>query len=360
MGDEKPATAVEDAKPAPKAPAAKKEVAPAPQFYVSPWPHVKSQETIPRIMFSVAAALAPAALFGVYTFGWMAVRVIVLCIASSLATEAICQRWMGRKITVTDGSATVTGLLLAMTLPPSSPWWMSVLGGVIAIGLGKQVFGGLGYNIFNPALVARVVLLISFPLQMTTWNRPSPIFSGADAVTGATPLGLLLEGRFAGKGIGEAANVTLLDGLIGYHAGSLGETSALALLIGGIFLLRRGYITWHIPVAMMGSAAAFAALFNWIDPSRYAGPMFHLLHGGMVIGAIYMATDMVSCPTTPRGQIIFGIGCGVVAMIIRTWGGYPEGVSFAIVLMNGVNPIIERYIKPQTYGTRSGAVPKIT
>ncbi|HLB94659.1 MAG TPA: RnfABCDGE type electron transport complex subunit D [Nitrospiria bacterium] len=322
------------------------------ELVVSPWPHVKSPESIPRIMWSVVLALAPASLFSVYLFAWDAVEVIALCVASSLATEALCQRWMGRPITITDGSATVTGLLLALTLPPSSPWWMSILGGAIAIGIGKQIFGGLGYNIFNPALVARVVLLISFPLQMTTWHLPHPIGSKADVVTGATPLGLLLEGRFAGKGIGEAANVSLIDGWIGTHAGSLGETSVIALLIGGIFLLYRGYITWHIPVSMMGAAAAFAALFQWFDPTRYAGPMFHLLHGGMMIGAIYMATDMVSCPTTPRGQLLFGAGCGIIAMIIRTWGGYPEGVSFAIVMMNGVNPIIERYIQPKLYGER--------
>ena len=166
-------------------------------------------------------------------------------------------------------------------------------------------------------------------------------------------MGLLLEGRYAGKGIGEAANVSLFDGLIGYHAGSLGETSAILLIIGGLFLLYRRYITWHIPISMMGSAAAFAMFFNWIDPNRYISPTFHLVHGGMMIGAIYMATDMVSCPTTPRGQILFGVGCGVISMIIRTWGGYPEGVSFAIVFMNGVNPIIERYLQPQTYGIQT-------
>jgi electron transport complex protein RnfD len=325
------------------------------EFVVSPWPHVKSEENIPRIMFSVVLALVPASLVGIYLFGWDAVEVISLCIISSLATEAVCQRWMGRSITISDGSATVTGLLLALTLPPSSPWWMSILGGVIAIGIGKQIFGGLGYNIFNPALVARVVLLISFPVQMTTWHLPHPIGSEADVVTGATPLGLLLEGRYAGKGIGEAAGLSLWDGFIGYHAGSLGETSVIALLLGGIYLLYKGYITWHIPASMMGSAAAFAMLFQWIDPARYAGPMFHLLHGGMVIGAIYMATDMVTCPTTPRGQLLFGAGCGIIAMIIRTWGAYPEGVSFAIVMMNGVNPIIERYIQPKLYGAKKVA-----
>ncbi len=354
-------TKTPETKPTAKKPKpAAKQVVPAPQFVVSPWPHVKSEESIPRIMFSVVLALGPASLFSVYLFGWMAVKVITLCIASSVVTEAVCQKMMGRRVTISDGSAAVTGLLLALTLPPSSPWWLSVLGGAIAIGMAKQIFGGLGYNIFNPALVARVVLLISFPLQMTTWHFPSPVFSGVDAVTGATPLGLLLEGRYAGKGLGEAANLNLTDGLIGFHGGSLGETSAFFLIIGGLFLLYRHYITWHIPVSMMGSAAAFASFFHWIDPGRYAGATFHLLYGGMIIGAIYMATDMVSCPTTPKGQIIFGIGCGVIAMIIRTWGGYPEGVSFAIILMNGVNPIIERYIQPKTYGTRTGKVPKPT
>ncbi|MBI1865296.1 MAG: RnfABCDGE type electron transport complex subunit D, partial [Nitrospirae bacterium] len=237
-----------------------------------------------------------------------------------------------------------------LTMPPSSPWWLSAIGGAFAIGIGKQVYGGLGHNIFNPALISRVFLLIAFPVEMTTWPVVAPPFPGLDVVTGATPLGQLQIGRLTGKGLGEAVDLSLGAAFVGSIGGSLGETSALALLIGAAFLLSKRIITWHISITMLFSAALFALVFWLIDPHRYASPLFHLLTGGMLIGAFFMATDMVTSPTTPRGQIVFGAGCGLLTMVIRTWGGYPEGVSFAIVIMNAFSPMIERYTRPRRYG----------
>jgi electron transport complex protein RnfD len=319
-------------------------------------PHVLSGETIPRIMFTVCLTLLPAILVGVYAFGLQAVKVLVLTTAACLATEAGLQKWMGRKITINDGSAAVTGLLLAMTLPPSAPWWICVIGGMIAIGIGKQIFGGLAHNPFNPALLARVVLLISWPVELTTWMKPGQGFAnlGADVVTGASQLGQMKEGLIQQGSIAAAMQqFNALDAFLGIHQlGSLAETSAVALLIGGIYLLYRGYITWHIPVGYMGTVALIAAAFWLYDPTRFVSPLYHLLTGGLFLGAIYMATDMVTCPVTNLGMFYFGIGCGILTYFIRTFGGYPEGVSFAIVIMNGTVPLIERWVRPRTYGTK--------
>ncbi|MGD2063579.1 MAG: RnfABCDGE type electron transport complex subunit D [Nitrospirota bacterium] len=319
-------------------------------------PHVLSGETIPRIMFTVCLTLVPAILVGVYAFGLEAVKVLLLTVGACIATEAGLQRWMGRKITINDGSAAVTGLLLAMTLPPSVPWWICVLGGMIAIGIGKQIFGGLAHNPFNPALLSRVVLLISWPVELTTWMKPNQGFAnlGADVVTGASQLGQMKEGLIQ-QGSIEAAmqQFNAWDAFLGIHQyGSLAETSAVALLIGGIYLLYRGYITWHIPVGYMGTVALIAAGFWLYDPSRFASPLYHMLTGGLFLGAIYMATDMVTCPVSNLGMFYFGVGCGVLTYLIRTFGGYPEGVSFAIVIMNGTVPLIERWVRPRTYGTK--------
>jgi len=320
-------------------------------------PHVLSAETIPRIMFTVCLTLLPAILVGVYVFGFQAVKVLALTTAACVMTEAGLQKWMGRKITVNDGSAMVTGLLLAMTLPPSAPWWICIVGGMIAIGIAKQLFGGLAHNPFNPALLARVVLLISWPVQLTTWMKPGEsrfLLSGADVVTGASQLGSMKEGLIQ-KGSIEAAmqQFNAWDAFTGLHQyGSLAETSALALLIGGIYLLYRGYITWHVPVGYIGSVALIAAAFWLYDPTRFASPLYHMLTGGLILGALYMATDMVTCPVTNLGMVYFGIGCGILTYFIRTFGGYPEGVSFAVVIMNGAVPLIERWVRPRTYGTK--------
>jgi electron transport complex protein RnfD len=319
-------------------------------------PHVLNQETIPRIMFTVCLTLLPAILVGVYAFGLQAVKVLLLTAGTCVATEAGLQKWMGRKVTINDGSAAVTGLLLAMTLPPSAPWWICVVGGMIAIGIGKQIFGGLAHNPFNPALLSRVVLLISWPVQLTTWLKPGESFAnlGADVVTGASQLGQMKEGLIQQGSIQAAMQqFNAWDAFLGIHQyGSLAETSALALVIGGIYLLYRGYITWHIPVGYMGTVALIAAVFWLYDPNRFASPLYHMLTGGLILGAIYMATDMVTCPVTNLGMLYFGIGCGVLTYFIRTFGGYPEGVSFAIVIMNGTVPLIERWVRPRTYGTK--------
>lgn len=323
---------------------------PTPKLILTSSPHVLGEDTIERIMWSVVLSLMPATLTGIYFFGWDALQVVVITVASTLGAEALYQRISGQKMTVKDGSAAVTGLLLALTMPPGSPWWLSVTGGFFGIIVCKHLYGGLGYNPFNPALMARVFLLIAFPLHMTRWPLPHPLFSGIDARTGATPLGELQIARLTGKGIGKAAEINLWNAFTGNIGGSIGEISAVALLIGAAYLLYRQYITWHIPVSMIGTVMVFSGIFWLINAEKYADPVFHLLTGGLIIGAFFMATDMVTCPVTLKGQLLFGFGCGLITIIIRMWGGYPEGVSFAIVLMNIATPLIDRYIRPVRYG----------
>jgi electron transport complex protein RnfD len=324
------------------------------QFIVSSSPHIHNGESIPRIMYSVAAALVPAVSVGVYLFGPRALGIILLCVGVALATEAGAQRMMGRQVTLSDGSSLVTGILLALNLPPTVPWWVVVVGSAIAIVIGKQIYGGLGYNPFNPALVARVLLLISFPVQMTTWVKPGLLFSGgADAVTTATPLGamkthLMVRGTLEGFTMGD-----LWSPFMGNVGGCIGETSVIALLIGAGFLLYRGYISWHIPVTFIGTVFIVSGLFWLINPDQYMNPLFHVLTGGLVLGAFYMATDMVTSPVTDRGMMIFGAGCGVITIVIRLFGGYPEGVSYSILLMNAATPLIDRYTRPKTFGWRA-------
>ncbi|MFI5303433.1 MAG: RnfABCDGE type electron transport complex subunit D [Nitrospiria bacterium] len=316
------------------------------------WPHVRTETNINRIMYSVIATLVPAAMAGIYLFGWSAIQVILISILVALLTEAAMQKAIKQKITITDGSAVLTALLLAMTLPPGSPWWMTALGSFFAIAIGKQIYGGLGYNPFNPALVGRVALLIGFPLQMTTWENIHPLLSGVDVTTGATPLGIVQVARLSHKPVPDAETHQFWNMLVGNTMGSLGETSDLLLLLGGLYLLYKHYITWHIPASMIGTVFAFSGIFWLIDPTHFANPLFHVLSGGLMLGAIFMATDMVTCPNTPKGQLVFGAGCGLLTIIIRMWGGYPEGVSFAILLMNSLTPMIDRYIQPHLYGAK--------
>jgi electron transport complex protein RnfD len=269
-----------------------------------------------------------------------------------------------------DGSALLTGWLLAMTLPPWAPWWIGVVGAFLAIVIGKQVFGGIGQNLFNPAMVARVALLISFPLEMTLFTSPTPLFSASapglleslgitfgastqiDAVSSATTLGHLKTEL--GRGIPLETASGGADGLwqlsLGTAAGSLGETSGLLLLAGGLFLIWKRIITWHIPLAMLGTLGLLAGIFHLIDPQAYVGPLTHLMSGAAIIGAFFIATDLVTSPVSIRGQLLFGAGCGLLVFAIRTWAGYPEGVAFAVMLMNACTPLIDHYLKPRIYG----------
>lgn len=311
----------------------------AQELLVSTGPHVHTVRDIPRIMYGVIIALVPASIMGIYLFGWGALKVIVVSTMVAILTEGAVQYAMGRKASMLDGSAAVTGLLLALNLPPTSPWWMVMVGAAVAIILGKQIYGGLGHNPFNPALVARVVLLVSWPVHMTQWISP------LDGVSTATPLGILKS-----EGIARLGGVRLFDLFIGNVGGCIGEVSAIALLAGFIFLLWKGYVTWHVPVSYMGTVVVFTGIFWAANPQKYANPLFHLLAGGLVLGACFMATDYVTSPVTVKGQIIFGVGCGLLTGIIRLFGGYPEGVSFSILLMNAATPLIDQYTRPKRYG----------
>ncbi len=320
------------------------------QLYLSSSPHIHSGETTDKVMRKVIYALLPACAVAVYFFGLPALMVLLLCTLGCVAAEALSCKLQGRSMTLSDGSAALTGILLGLNLPPSSPWWLALFGAAIAILIGKQVYGGLGYNPFNPALVARVVLLISFPVQMTRWTSTAPLGSGIDAVTTATPLGAMKTAVMLTGKLPELAHSGFGNYLVGNMAGSLGEVSAIALLLGGFYLLWKRIISWHIPVAFIGSVLVIGGLFWAISPDKYPNPLFHLLTGGLLLGALFMATDMVTSPVTGKGMLIFGFGCGLLTVLIRLFGGYPEGVSFAILLMNAATPLIDRFCRPKIYG----------
>ncbi len=319
-------------------------------LYLSSSPHIRSEQTTEQVMRAVIYALLPACAVSIYFFGLSALLLLVITTLGCVATEKLCQKLMRLPSTVGDGSAALTGILLALNLPPASPWWLALLGAAVAVGLGKQVYGGLGHNPFNPALVARVVLLISFPVQMTTWHTPAPLFSGIDAVTTATPLGEMKTAVMLTGQLPAGLETHVGHYFFGQMAGSLGEVSALALLLGALYLFWKQILTWHIPVAYLGSVVLIGGLFWRIDPSRYPSPLFHLLTGGLMLGALYMATDMVTSPITPKGMLLFGVGCGLLTVLIRLFGGYPEGVSFAILLMNAATPLIDRFTRPKKFG----------
>lgn len=300
------------------------------KLVVSPSPHLKSPESINTIMVDVLVALFPVALMSVFLFGYRALLTIVVAMLAAMVTEAIILR---KKNIFGDGSAAVTGLLLALILPSTVPWWITVVGAALAIIVGKHLYGGIGNNIFNPALVGRAILVISWGGFMVgdVWASPVPFGFTVDGVTQATPL--------------ETFEASLLDLFIGTVPGSMGETSALAVLIGAVWLFYRGLIGWHIP----GSFIAVVFLFGLFDGGLTLG-LYHVLAGGVLIGAFFMATDMVTTPVTPLGKIIFGVGCGIITMIIRFFGGYPEGVTFGILLMNGLTPIIDNLTLPKKFG----------
>lgn len=308
-------------------------------------PHLHADQDLKSVMYDVVLALLPACAVSVYLFGSRSLAVILTAIVSALIFEAGMLYARGRtdiRETILDGSAIITGILLALNLPPTFPLWMTAVGSFVAIIVTKHLFGGLGYNIFNPALIARVFLLISYPVHMTAWTAPRM----ADSVTAATPLGLLKTEGLA-KVQGTWSN---MDFFLGNTGGSLGEMSALALLLGGAFLFYRKVISWEIPVSMLGSLAVFTGIFWMVNPQQYADPMFHLLTGGAILGALFMATDMVTSPVTPKGMLIFGVGIGLLTGLIRLFGGFPEGVSFAILIMNALVPTIDKYTKTRKFG----------
>ena len=311
-------------------------------YIISSSPHFHSGSSVPKIMWSVVAALLPATFMAIYYFGMPALIMISACVAGALVTEMIMNRLKGEGLTINDGSAAITGLLLALTLPPTLPVSAGVLGSVFAIAVGKQIFGGLGYNIFNPALLGRAFLQASFPVAMTTWTYPNTTkYANLDALTAATPLG---QFKF------EKITTDYADLLFGNISGSLGETSALAILIGGLFLLIMKYADWRIPLSYMGTVFIIGGLFWYFSPEKYPDPVFHMLAGGLMIGALFMATDMVTSPITTSGAWIFGAGAGIVLVIIRLFGGVPEGVMYSILFMNAFTPIINRYTRPRFFG----------
>lgn len=322
---------------------------------VSLSPHVKDGDSVSKIMYGVIIALVPALLASVYFFGLHALRVQAIAIIGCVFFEWAIQKFLIKgENTIPDGSAILTGMLLAFNVPANLPWHIIIIGALVSIGIGKMSFGGLGKNPFNPALVGRVFMLISFPVEMTSWPKVNVLnFALTDAETGATPLAIMKEGLGKGQSVSEIMGnmpTTLTDMMTGQMGGSLGEISAIALIIGGIYMLIRKIITWHIPVSVLGSIAVFTGILSLIAPEAYAGPAFHLLGGGVMLGAIFMATDMVSSPMSKKGMIVYGVGIGVITVLIRVWGVYPEGISFAILIMNAFVPLINRSMKPKIFG----------
>jgi electron transport complex protein RnfD len=341
-------------------------------------PHTHAPISIQKIMFTVMLALTPATAYGIYLYGWPALNLFVITLISALVVEAICL-YIGKrpmKQGLGDGSGILSAWLVAMTLPPWAPWWIAVVASICAILLGKQVFGGLGQNVFNPAMLARVIILISFPVQLTTWVNPHPMFSEQDqgfvaglnvtfnnesvdwdSISTASPLGHVKTELTMDRTIDDIMTETpdWHQSLQGVTAGSLGESSALLLLLGGLFLIAKRIISWHGPVAMLATVVIAAAIFHQANPTVYAPAQFHLLNGALMLAAFFIITDPVTSPNTAKGQIIFGIGCGLLVFIIRTWGSYPEAVGFAVLLMNCFTPLIDHYLRPRIYGrTRKG------
>lgn len=308
------------------------------KLIVSISPHIHKKESVSRIIWLVVISLIPSGIAGVFIFGINALWVVVLAILSAVLTEGILQKIANKKTTVFDGSAFLTGLLLAYNLPSNVPFWIPIIGSFFAIFIGKYVFGGLGKNIFNPALAGRAFLMASWPKYMTTFSLPF------DAITSATPLSIIKEGNMIEK-------LSYLDLFLGNRGGCIGEVCILALIIGAVFLLIKGYISWHIPLTYIITVGVFTFIFG--PGGFFKGDwLFHILSGGLILGAFFMATDYVTSPLTKKGQVVFGIGCGLFTAIIRLWGGYPEGVSYSILIMNAATPIIDRYTRPRIYGTK--------
>ena len=322
-------------------------------------PHILSGYSVDTIMFNVVLALLPITAFAVFAFGLAGLMTLSMALASCVLTEHLICRASGKPSTVGDWSITITGLLYGLTLPPSLPLWMVAVGGVICVAMGKAMFGGLGFNTFNPALVGRAVLQAAFPVALTTWtpgfgagrfsSLPSSTLTlpftepTVDAITSATPLALWKFSQEA---------TAPVDLVLGFTSGSVGETSGVLILLGGIYLIARNMMNWRIPVAIFAAVAVLSGALHLVDPARYASPVLMLFSGGLMLGAMFMATDMVGSPMTSRGCYLYGALIGVVTVVIRTWGGLPEGVMYAILLGNAVTPHLDRWTRPTVFGTR--------
>ncbi|NQV53376.1 MAG: RnfABCDGE type electron transport complex subunit D [Flavobacteriales bacterium] len=327
-------------------------------LHISTSPHITDGTSTDAIMRNVVWAMLPVAAFAVYSFGLNALFVMTTAVVSCVLTEHVLCRLSRKESTVSDWSAVITGLLLGLTLPPIFPLWMTFCGGVIAIGLGKFMFGGLGYNVFNPALVGRAVLQAAFPVAITTWlpsfaiDRFQHVSSSVlalpfmeptvDAISGATPLSAF---KF------DHVITPTYDLAFGLVSGSTGETSAIFILLGGLYLVVRKMMNWRIPVAILLTVYVFSGVLHLVDSTIYPSPLFMLFSGGLMLGAIFMATDMVASPLTPMGVVVYGVLIGVLVVVIRLWGGLPEGVMYAILLANAVSPHIDNLIRPRVYGT---------
>lgn len=353
------------------------------KMLISPAPHIKDSDSVPKIMYSVIASLIPAGIGAVYFFGVRTVWIMAAAILAAVFTECICQKAMKRPVTITDGSAILTGLLLAYNLPPEVPLWLPVIGSIVGILIGKQLFGGLGYNPMNPALIGRAFLMASWPIHMTIFSANSspklgtlsgiPLklgtktgIEGIDGITQATPLNIFQQARdlFYADHTNYPKVMDLLDKLyspsadqfFGRIGGCIGETSVFLLLLGAVFLMYKRIIGWKIPFSYLATVALITWIFGGIpDPTTgkwlfQGNPLFHMMTGGLILGAFFMATDMVTSPVTFKGRLVFGIGCGILTSVIRLWGGYPEGVSYSILLMNLATPLIDKLTKPKKFG----------
>ena len=316
------------------------------KLIVSPSPHLHTKTSTKSLMRDVVIALIPAVVVSVLFYGWSELLILGVSVASCVLLEYLITRYMLKKAcTIGDMSAVVTGVLLALNLPSTTPWWIVLIGAVVAIGVAKMTFGGLGQNVFNPALVGRVFLLVSFPAQMTDWTRPQGFIGSVDALSGATPLGLAKEG-----GVAAIESLDYMDMLFLNIGGSAGELSAIALIVGFIYLLARKVIKPYITLSIIATVAIFSGIFWAVNPAEYTDPAFNILTGGLLLGSIFMATDYVTSPMSNVGGIIFGVGIGIITMLIRYFGAYPEGVSFAILIMNSVGPLINKWCHAKKYG----------
>lgn len=340
-------------------------------------PHAHDHSSVNRIMSHVCLALTPCTLFAFSLYGFPAVNLFFTTLVSAVIWESLCLKLRGIPQTqLQDSSALLTGWLIALTLPPWAPWWIGVSGSFIAIVIGKQLYGGIGQNVFNPAMLARVALLISFPVQMTTWITPEVGFSSLsfmdglavtfgylpipDGMTGASSIGhlktALTQDHLATDIILDHFNIK--ESFVGKTYSSMGESSALLILVGGAWLLGMRIITWHIPVSLLATVSLLALITHWLDPTAFAPLSFHLFSGALMLGAFFIATDLVTSPSSKAGQIVFGIGCGLLIFVIRTWGSFPEGMGFAVLFMNAVTPLIDIYFKPRVYGRHYNGSPK--